>query len=154
MAASRYEKYVVRQVVEADPKLYAPGYPPTRFLNGPEGAIKEAKATFSFKVIEKDCCSGVSEERGPHSHNFDEIFGFVSTNSKDPNDLGADVELWLGVGNETEIVRVNTSSAIYVPAGLVHLPIFFKNVRRPVVAVLYGSNVKKIKMTRYPPRGI
>ena len=71
-----------------------------------------------------------AKERGPkaHTHDYDEIFGFIGTNHDDPYDLGAEVELWLG--DERHIIT--KTSLVFVPAGLKHSPLVFRRVDRPV----------------------
>ncbi|MGD9159342.1 MAG: hypothetical protein PVG39_13095 [Desulfobacteraceae bacterium] len=50
--------------------------------------------------------------------------------------LGAEIEFWLGQGDEMEKVIINTSSAVYVPAGPAHFPQIWKNVTRPVMTMV------------------
>jgi hypothetical protein len=152
---SKYEKFVVRDPVRGDPNLYKPGFPTTRFLNGPYGAIKEAHTVLSIAWIDKDCANGVSKDKGPHEHNFDEIFLFLGNNREDCHDLGAEIEFWMGQGEDTEIIKINTSSVIYVPKGTVHMPIFFKHVKRPILQVINGCSIgEEIKVLTYPTRGV
>ena len=42
----------------------------------------------------------------------------------------------LGQGDEMEKILINTSSAVYVPAGLAHFPQIWKNVTRPVMTMV------------------
>jgi len=153
MVKSRYEKYVVREPMHPDPGLYQGGMVPTRFLEATLGTMKESDTMLEFAWIDKDWFAGMSTERGPHEHNFDEIFLFLGTNREDSNDLGAEVEFWMGGGEETEIIKINTSSLIFVPGGVIHLPMFFKNVKKPMLVVVIGLNVGEMKVIRYPVRG-
>ncbi|MEM2104466.1 MAG: hypothetical protein QW717_06215 [Candidatus Bathyarchaeia archaeon] len=72
----------------------------------------------------------------PMYHTADEIFLFFGTDPDNPTDLGGEVEFWLGQGEDAEKYVFNKPTCIYVPAGLIHGPIVFRNVRRPFVEIL------------------
>ena len=157
MTESRYEKYIVRQPkIPADPTPYlVDGMIPSRFLEESSGLIEEARAMVEFSWVTKDAAMGHSSGRGPHKHNFDELFIIMGTNPEDSNDLGAEVEFWLGEGEESDKLAFDTSSLVFVPAGLMHMPIFFRHVKRPVLRMTLGINhyrKGKTKTDRYPPR--
>jgi hypothetical protein len=85
--------------------------------------------------------TGASGTLAPHKHDdFDELFLFMGTNPKDVSDLGAEAEFWLGEGEELERVVINTSACVYVPAGLAHFPLTWKNVKRPCVFVVVSCS--------------
>jgi hypothetical protein len=156
VSVSRYEKYIVRKAaVPADLTPYLKeGIIPSRFLDGKDGLIKEADSMAEYTWITQDCSMGHSEGRGPHKHDFGELFLFMGTNPEDQDDLGAEVELWLGEGEETDKLNFNTSSLIYVPGGMMHMPIFFKNVKRPFLRLTIGLNTGDKRCERFPPRNI
>jgi hypothetical protein len=154
MAESRYERYIVREPRLPDdvsPYLGS-GVIPLRFLEGTHGLIKEASTMLEYSWITKDRVMGHDSKRGPHKHNFDEIFLFMGINLEDPNDLGAEIEFWLGEREATDKLAFNTSSLVFVPGELVHMPIFFRNVKKPVLRMTIGLNVGEVKVVRYPPR--
>lgn len=72
----------------------------------------------------------------PMYHTADEIFLFFGTDPDNPTDLGGEVEFWLGLGDDAEKYLITKPSCIYVPAGLVHAPIVFRNVRKPFIEVI------------------
>jgi hypothetical protein len=80
----------------------------------------------------------------PHTHDFDEILGFFGTNSADPEDLGADVELWL----EDEKHIFSKSCLVYIPKGMKHCPLRSIRLDTPVfhfmiaIASQYSGEVK------------
>jgi hypothetical protein len=149
MAESRYEKYVVRKpntvrddhevVIE---KLDIEGRPSTGpLVFSSLNLIKDSKALLEAGLIWEDSSAGTGEPGTfiPHKHgDFDEIFLFMGTDPKDPMDLGAEAEFWLGEEETLEKVVVTTSSSVYVPAGVGHFPLIFKNVRRPIVFAVVG----------------
>lgn len=66
-----------------------------------------------------------------HVHDFDEILCFVGGNPMDFRDFGAEVELSLGEELEKHIIT--TTTFVYVPKGLIHCPIQFKRVDKPII---------------------
>ncbi|OGO07197.1 MAG: hypothetical protein A2Y92_05070 [Chloroflexi bacterium RBG_13_57_8] len=68
--------------------------------------------------------------RGPqaHTHDEDEIIGFFSSDSKNPYDLGGEVELWLG--DEKQVIT--GSALVFVPSGMRHCPLNLIRVDRPI----------------------
>ena len=160
MAESRYEKYVVRELIPPDlsiawgrPEL---GWVAPFFFLRPSGPIREANTMVEFLWITEDCASGVTPDKPPHKHNCDELFIFLGSNPDDRMDLGADVEYWLGEGEDTEKITFNTTTLIYVPKGLLHMPIFYRNVKRPSLRVVVGLSVGEAlqNTTKYPVRGV
>jgi hypothetical protein len=75
-----------------------------------------------FAVPEK---SPVFEE---HSHDCDEIIGFIGSNPDDPYNLNAELEVW--VNGERHVLT--SSTMIFVPAGLKHMPLEINRVDKPV----------------------
>lgn len=64
----------------------------------------------------------------PHKHDFDHVLCFAGGHIDDPQDFGGEITVWLD-GNK-EIIKRN--SIIFVPAGVVHGPIIFNKILRPV----------------------
>jgi hypothetical protein len=158
--ASKYAKYVVTKSTPPDPSIKW-GIPELgitdlyHFLK-PSGPIKESNTMIEFAWIVKDSAFGVTRDKPPHSHDCDEIFIFMGTDPENREKLGADVEFWLGEGKETEIVKINKSGLVFVPKGLAHLPIFFKNVKKPLLWFVIGLNIGETlqNTTKCPVRGI
>lgn len=77
-----------------------------------------------------------------HEHDYDEILIFTGTDPDYPEDLGA--EVYLDLGGERYII--NTSGAVYVPAGVRHCPLGWNWVKRPFnfsalsLSPTYGSD--------------
>lgn len=143
MEAPRYEKYVVRK-----PAVFGPGFRQEvpdridmkgRVDTGPliwvsRNLIEGSAVGVESGVITGDIVVGAGGDGklGPHYHkDFDELFLFLGTNFEDIHDLGAEAEFWLGEGEELEKVEINSSACVYIPAGLAHFPIVWKNVKRP-----------------------
>jgi hypothetical protein len=159
VTSQKYEKYILRRAKPGDPKVNW-GRPdlgvvvPQFFLAPHIPVLRESNAMFEYLWVTKDAAFGVTNDRGPHAHDCPELFLFFGTNPKDPDDLGGEVEFWMGEGADLEKVKINTTSLVYVPKGLLHLPLFFRNVKRPILHVVVGLEIgdSLAKTRRYPPR--
>jgi quercetin dioxygenase-like cupin family protein len=71
-----------------------------------------------------------------HSHDFDEVIGFIGTKGgeKNPQELGGAMEVWLG-GEKHLITK---SCLIFVPKGLKHCPLRFNRVDAPILFFSLG----------------
>jgi hypothetical protein len=63
-----------------------------------------------------------------HSHSaHDEFVLHIGSDHKNPEDLGGEIECVV----EGETLKINKTSALYVPAGVIHGPLTWKSVARP-----------------------
>jgi hypothetical protein len=69
----------------------------------------------------------------PHSHDFDEVLCFLSSNPAEELDFGAEVELTLGREGEKQII--NSPSMICIPKGLIHCPLYFVKISKPILFI-------------------
>lgn len=155
MAESKYEKYIIRNPIHPDPSLYEGGaYPTMRFLEGSKPAAPIPTNTLlEYILVTRDWYVGMSDNRGVQEHDFDEVFAFIGTDGDNPEDLGGEVEFWMGEGDDTEVIKLNKTSAIYCPGGMRHMPIFFRNVKKPFLMVVIGVNVGDMNVRKFPHRG-
>ena len=105
------------------------------------------------------------EEHGPkppvmsggfgHAHDFDELFLFIGCDPHDTLNLGGEVETWLGEGDEAEKFILTKASSVFVPAGVVHNPQYFRRVDRPylmvVIALTSDYSIGNMRSTPLPP---
>ena len=70
------------------------------------------------------------DEAGPkaHTHRFPEMIGFFGTNPDDIHDLCGEIELWI----DGEQYLLTKSFVAFIPAGLVHCPLYFRRIDRPI----------------------
>ncbi len=81
-----------------------------------------------FHWMFKGQAKGYAEQE--HTHDFDEFLGFVGIKGqKDPHNLGAELELWLG----GEKYAITKSCLIHVPAGVRHCPLRFTRIDMPIL---------------------
>ena len=72
-----------------------------------------------------------------HTHDFDEILTFFGTDPKNPQDLGAEIALWLG--DEKHIIT--ESCVIFIPRGLAHKLVNLR-IDRPVMHQMTATTKK------------
>jgi hypothetical protein len=70
-------------------------------------------------------------EPEPHSHDFDQVWHIFGADSSDISDFRAEIEMSLGA--EGQKYTITTPKIVYVPAGLVHCPVNFKKVEKPII---------------------
>jgi hypothetical protein len=118
MTAAKYEKYFIKEPISMGrfvPNLrYTSDFPDTDF-------------TFRWHYI----TGPYTMEAEPHAHDFDQFSCFMGGNPMDIREFGAEVELFLG--EERERYVINTTTIIYIPKGLVHGPLNFKTVAKPIM---------------------
>jgi len=144
--SQKYDQYVNRHALRP-PKYLDPNsvkhttMPPMIFWDGdvPANTHQFLEAMWVFA----DGAGGVTQGRSTHFHKeFDEVFLFLSSDSTNPDgELGAEIDFTMGEDpDHTELYHFNTSTSVFVPRGVVHLPIYFKQVKRPFLIVTLGIN--------------
>jgi hypothetical protein len=69
-----------------------------------------------------------------HTHNYDEILGFMGSAVNDVTELGGEIEIWL----EDEQYRITKSFMVFIPKGMKHCPIIIRKVDRPFLGYAVG----------------
>jgi hypothetical protein len=72
-----------------------------------------------------------------HSHDYAEILLFVGSDHNNPEDLGGEIEVYVG----GQPLTFNTTSALFIPKGMRHGPLTWKVVNKPHIemAILLGG---------------
>jgi hypothetical protein len=70
------------------------------------------------------------EDVYPHTHQGSEVLCFVGGNPENMSDFDAEIEIALG--EEGELHTITSPSVVSIPGGLVHGPLRFKRVAKPV----------------------
>jgi hypothetical protein len=141
---TKYGKYIVTNYLSDEEKI-ARGRTPDKRQEGvpfANGLLwldeKIVKGAFYMEVVLLEPGSkSTGEWVKPHTHDTDEIIGFVGTSVGDPHSLNGEIELWL----DDEKHDITRSCLVFVPRGLKHCPLVIKRVGTPVVhfSVLTGS---------------
>jgi hypothetical protein len=69
-------------------------------------------------------------EKYPHSHDFDMYLHFLSSDPDHMDELPAEIEI--GLGEEREMYTITSPASVYIPKGLIHCPLNFKRVDKPI----------------------
>ncbi|OFW56447.1 MAG: hypothetical protein A2133_11485 [Actinobacteria bacterium RBG_16_64_13] len=67
----------------------------------------------------------------PHTHDFDQFLHFFNADSLHIADFPAEVEITLGEELEKHVITEPT--VLHIPAGMLHAPLNFKRVDKPVI---------------------
>jgi len=150
MDNTKYGKYII---TEAKPPLPPPGTPSHQKPKGERAGemvlfvtdeILKGAFYLNCALIWKASDSGSPGIR--HAHNdYDEYVGFMGSNPDDPHDLCGEVEFWM----DDEKHMLTKSCAIFIPKGLMHCPIYFRRVDRPMFyfstapSLIYGKDLPK-----------
>jgi len=118
---SKYQKYVVQHPVAEG------GYGPELIYTG------ETDYNSGFTLMFLRITEPTLMEEYPHSHDFDMYLYFHSFDANHMDDLGAEIEM--GLGPERERFLITTPTSVYIPKGLVHCPLHFKKVTKPILFV-------------------
>lgn len=126
----KYLEYIVSEMrkrgLPQPPKDLPPGVPRmTRILYLDDEVVRGA---FYME------CVWFGEGSGPgsppaHTHDFDEVLGFLGSDPKNPRDLNGEIELWI----DDEKYTLTKSCLVFIPRGLKHCPFFFKRVDKPIL---------------------
>ena len=81
----------------------------------------------------------------PHYHDFDEFLCFFSNNPAQELDFGAEVELSLGREGEKQVIK--SPSVVCIPKGLVHCPLNFKTITKPILFVRIHVSPEYVRKT-------
>lgn len=122
MAEGKYGKYILRQT---KPSAKGQGAIPLALE-----AVKDW-AGIQHRMVWNHVVQPAVMGQEAHSHDFDEFFCFSGNDPKDSFDFGAEIELSLGKEGEKHVI--DHTSIVCVPKGLVHGPINFKKVTKPIL---------------------
>ena len=100
---------------------------PSAYLDRESHFGSSANLSTAWRYIKKPA----SFDRVPHSHDFDEFLCFLGGNLERMFDFDATIELCMG--EEQELCLIEQATIVYIPAGLVHTPLTFKRVDKPVL---------------------
>jgi hypothetical protein len=123
MAVPKYEKYFIKE-----PILTRGGFFPVVIANG---AKDYEGAEFSLRVHYITEPGVLVKE--PHSHDFEQFYFFFGADLANIKEFKAEVEFSLGEEGEKHIINVPTT--VHVPGGIVHGPMDFRKVDRPIIFI-------------------
>jgi hypothetical protein len=130
MEATKYGKYIVREPLgkARHPEIEVP----VIHLNQADmGGAVESWEGVPFAITMEAVYQPLSMGGNGHKHDQAEILCFLGGNPMDYYDFGAEVYILLGEEKEKHII--NSTSFIYIPPGLLHCPLVFTRVDKPIV---------------------
>jgi hypothetical protein len=87
-------------------------------------------------------------EEQPHKHDFHQFLCFTGSNPLNIGDFDAEIDVWLG--EEGEKHTITSPTILHYPPGLVHNPLNYKKVGKPVFHfdIFFAKEYVKIPVTR------
>ncbi len=142
MAASKYEKYIKRNIQPAEMPVRITQKQAITMHKALIQDIGDFGFHFNFVAVLKPHMLADP----PHEHTCEEILFFLPTDMNNYPDLGGEVEVALG--KEWEKHVINTAAIITIPPGINHAPIYMRRVDRPFYFghMLMASEYKSSQM--------
>ena len=129
MAKMKYSQYFLHELPEAQRKKGFGRMP--SMVTFTDNDIFEGSKYFSVMWMGEEATK--MGGHGPHIHQDPELLVALGTDPKNPQDLGADMEMCMGPEMESHIITVSTM--IWVPAKFIHAPFRILKVRRPFLFI-------------------
>ncbi len=126
MSERKYEKYVISELKnpETDPERLARYAQFAKRILWLDDKIVDG-------AFQMNCSWYLKPTAGiptSHSHDYDEIIGFIGSDVDNPSDLCGEVELWL----EDEQYIITKSTMVFVPKEMKHCPLKVNRVDKPI----------------------
>jgi hypothetical protein len=113
--------------------------------------------TFNFSAAEYGVDAGwilvpVLESRmfmdKPHKHDFHQFFCFLGSDPEDIRNFDAEIEVYLGDEGEKHVIT--TPTVLHIPPGLMHCPMEYKRVGKPVMHldIYFAAKYERIPASR------
>ncbi len=141
MAERKYEKYILTDLVlPEDKQKQAAEYAAraTRILWLEDFVVRGAPSiicSWYWKATDKPTSP-------PHTHDYDEVVGFIGSDPNNPRDLCGEVEFWL----EDEKYTIKNSCLIFCPRGLRHCPLRVVRADKPILFLAVSLSKKYAKI--------
>ncbi len=118
MSQSKYEKYVLRDSYKQVFKLES--------FSAHDDELK-----CGFIMVYQPIDEPFVLPPKTHNHDFYQILCFFGANPLNVREFDAEIEL--SMGEEGEIVTINSPSIVTIPPGVYHCPLNFKRIGKPIV---------------------
>lgn len=126
MSDTDYSKlFLTEPALRNQPKIPMPN--PGAYIDSELHFGKQINFSMGWRYIPKPMLF----DRIPHAHAFDEFLCFMGGNLEDIFDFDATIELTLG--KELKMFLIEKATVVHIPAGLIHTPLTFKRVDKPVL---------------------
>jgi hypothetical protein len=126
MKESKYAKYFLTEPALRNKPMIEMSNP-SAYVDSARHFDSQANLSIAWRYIKEPMLF----DRIPHTHKFDEFLCFLGGNLENIFDFDATVEL--SMGEEEEVCLIEQATIVYIPAGLVHTPLTFKRVNKPIL---------------------
>jgi hypothetical protein len=114
---------------------------PQTYFRG-ASALPGATATIGWQVFTAPVCWET-----PHIHKYDEFLIFLGAELPDLcKSFDAEIDFWMG--DEMEKHTITSTTIIFIPKGLMHSPLNFRAIRKPVLfhALYLGPSLDAVRV--------
>ena len=139
MTETNYEKYLVREPLwETGPGVKNRQSPTMTFMSSTQVPGVNYYIEFGWIYDIPD----PNPHDHEHVHNFDEIVLHIGGDPDNPEDLGGEIEFYVG----GQPLTLTTTNGIFIPAGVTHGPLIWKRFTRPhlEMAIMLGAGSSKL----------
>jgi hypothetical protein len=146
MAEGKYDKYFLKEPWGKPLPVAPPDSPVYIGIGQDESMTERGWDEPLTQVLRPVYKSYVMIPEG-HRHAVAEILYFIGGNPMNFKEFGAEVEFTMGEGDDAEVHVITSTTWVYVPGNLMHCPLNFKKVDKPIMfghimfAPTYGSTV-------------
>ena len=135
-SGTRYGRYIITDV---KPKPRPPRQGPPTAESTRIVSLDGSKSPGAFYVDFVWIWSGnLTMAPEPHAHQWEEMIGIVGSDRENPKALGGNISIDMD-GDKYELKQ---SCLVYVPGGVKHCPIEFKNIKMPVLCFTVGNTTE------------
>jgi hypothetical protein len=120
MSKSKYDKYFITNCVHNGPRGKGGTFGPVR------AALPSAKLAGGFSFYSEPFV--MIDKK--HVHKYDDYLCFFGSNPNEISDFDAEWELCMG--EEEEVHKINQTTIVYIPGGVIHCPLRLVKVNKPV----------------------
>jgi len=129
--AGKYAKYVTPLPIERGP-IHGP------WIDLQVENYENANCRFIYRFITKP----VDMVPFPHSHDFEEFMMFFGSDPQDISDFDAEIECYIGQGEDQERYVITSPTVLFFPKGMSHCPLNFKKVDKTITMVIIALTPK------------
>ena len=132
MAVQKYKKYIIEDYIISEEERIRSAENPERLSRlAPIVRLDDdiIKGSFYMTFIWALGVSSREHDLEAHTHDFNEVLGWIGTDWKNPHDLGGEIEFWI----EDEKYILKKSCIIFIPRGVKHCPLKDLKVDRPYI---------------------
>jgi len=130
MAKLKYKKYIVEDYIPSGEEINKSADDQERLTRLSRIVRLDddiIKGSFHMGFVWSLRPSKLALDTQAHTHDFDEVLGFIGSDWKNPRDLGGEIEFWL----EDEKYILKNSCIIFIPKGMKHCPLKDLRIDRP-----------------------